>query len=251
MKKIYNISCVIIVKNAELTIQRTLDSLVKFDDVIIYSNDCTDNTHKIVRAYANVNLIEGVFLGFGPSKNEAAKHSKYDWVLSLDADEVVSNDFVQELENLQLNTESVYTILRENYYKDFQIKHCWGNDIITRLYNKKVTRFTDKNVHESIVSDGFNVTSLNAAVRHYPYQTITDFIIKLDRYSTLYASDNYQIKKSSPIKAILNANYSFIKTYMIKKGFLDGYPGLVIAFSHMATTFYKHIKLYELNKTLK
>ena len=250
-KKIKNISCVIIVKNAELTIKNTLDSLEAFDDIVVYSNGCTDSSNEIAKIYSNVNLIQGEFLGFGPTKNKAADLSKYDWILSLDADEVLSENFIKTLKKTALNTNSVYTILRENFYKDFQIKHCWGNDIITRLYNKKMTAFTDKNVHESIVSDGFNVVHFNDPIKHYPYSTITDFIIKLDRYSTLYANDNAGKKKSSPLKAILSAKFAFFKTYFMKIGFLDGYPGLIIAFSHMATTFYKHMKLYEKNKTLK
>lgn len=250
-KKIKNISCVIIVKNAELTIKDTLDSLADFDDVVLYSNGSTDRSNEIAKQYCNVNLVQGEFLGFGPTKNKAASLSKYDWILSLDADEVLSEEFIKTLKRTTLNTNSVYTILRENFYKNFQIKYCWGNDIITRLYNKKMTAFTDKNVHESIVSEGFNIVHFNDPIKHYPYSTITDFIIKLDSYSTLYATDNSGKKKSSPLKAILNAKFAFFKTYFMKRGFLDGYPGLIIAFSHMATTFYKHMKLYEKNKLLK
>ena len=88
-------------------------------------------------------------------------------------------------------------------------------------------------------------------MEHYPYSTVTDFIVKLDRYSTKFAQDNVGRKSSSPLKAFFNSQFSFLKTYFIKRGFLDGYAGLVIAFSHMATNFYKYIKLYELNKELK
>jgi hypothetical protein len=71
---------------------------------------------------------------------------------------------------------------------------------------------------------------------------------KLDIYSSEFARDNVGKKQSSPIKAVLNGGFSFFKTYFMKRGFLDGYAGLVIAFSHMATNFYKYIKLYELNQ---
>jgi glycosyltransferase involved in cell wall biosynthesis len=92
--KIKNISCVIIVKNAELTIKDTLDSLADFDDIVVYSNGCTDKSNEIAKKYSNVNLIQGEFLGFGATKNKAANLSKHDWVLSLDADEVLSEDFI-------------------------------------------------------------------------------------------------------------------------------------------------------------
>ena len=249
--KINNISCVLIVKDAEHTIKKVLESLKVFDDVVVYSNNSTDKTNEIAKSFRNVNLVQGEFLGFGPTKNKAATYASNDWILSLDADEVLGDEFLLNLINLNLDENSLYTILRTNYYKDTQIKHCWGNDIIVRIYNRTKTSFTNKKVHEKIIDDNFNIEQIDGIVKHYPYSTITDFIVKLDRYSTIFAQDNAGKKNSSPLKAILNAKFSFFKTYFIKKGFLDGYAGLVIAFSHMATNFYKYIKLYELNKELK
>ncbi len=248
--KIRHISCVIIAKNAEATLINTLDSLKSFADIVLYNNDSTDKTEEIARNYANVNLVQGEFIGFGSSKNKAANFAQNDWILSLDADEVLSNEFIQNIKQTALDEECVYTILRENYYQSTIIKHCWGQDIISRIYHKKQTAFTDKKVHESIMTDGFNIKPMSGAIKHTPYSTITDFIIKLDRYSTLYATENMGKKTSYPFKAIMNAHFAFFKTYFLKKGFLDGYPGLLIAFSHMATTFYKHMKLYEMNKNL-
>lgn len=245
---IENISCVIIVKDGFSTIKRTLDSISSFKDVVVYDNGSTDGTIEVVKNYTNVNLVQGDFSGFGPTKNRAISFANNDWILSLDSDEVLSEEFITNIKKIILSDNSVYTILRENYYKDVHVKHCWGNDIIVRVFNRSKTLFTDEKVHEKVIDKGFNTLSINGAVKHYPYSTITDFIVKLDRYSTIFANDNIGKKSSSPLKAILNANFSFIKTYFLKRGFLDGYAGLVIAFSHMATNFYKYIKLYELNK---
>ncbi|OQK16606.1 glycosyl transferase [Methyloprofundus sedimenti] len=249
--KIQHISCVIIAKNAASTLTNTLDSLACFDEVVLYNNNSTDSTQDIAISYPNVKLIQGEFIGFGPSKNKAAGFSKNDWIISLDADEILSDDFIQNLQQTKLNELCIYTILRENYYQSAKIKYCWGKDIIPRLYNRNKTAFTDKNVHEAIIEDGFHIKHIKGAIKHYPYGTISDFIIKLDRYSTLYAEDNAGKKSTSPLKAIINAHFAFFKTYVLKLGFLDGYPGLIIAFSHMATTFYKHMKLYAMNKSLK
>lgn len=243
-----DISCVIIVKNAASTITKTLESLKYFSDVVVYDNGSTDGTLEIVKNYSNVNLVKGEFLGFGPTKNLASTFAKNEWVLSLDADEVLSDEFVENLSKLQLDEKNIYTILRQNYYKDVHVKHCWGNDIIVRLFNRTKTAFTDEKVHEKVIEKGFNIVQINGSVLHFPYSTITDFIIKLDRYSSIFANDNIGKKGSSPAKAFFNAAFSFFKTYFLKRGFLDGYAGLVIAFSHMATNFYKYIKLYELNK---
>jgi glycosyltransferase involved in cell wall biosynthesis len=250
-KLIDNISCVIIAKNAESKLKEVLDALKDFNDVVIYSNSSTDKTDEIALSYKNINLIKGDFLGFGATKNAAADYAKNDWIFSLDADEVLSQEFTNNLKNTILDKNNVYTILRTNFYKTTQIKHCWGNDIIVRIYNKSITSFSDKKVHESVIHSGLNISSIDGTVMHYPYSDISDFIIKLDRYSTIFAQDNLGKKNSSPLKAIANGSFSFFKTYFLKRGFLDGYAGLVIAFSHMATNFYKYIKLYELNKELK
>ena len=250
MIKIQNISCVIIAKDAQATLNATLDSLQNFEDVVLYSNNSTDKTDEIASSYSNVNLVVGDFLGFGQTKNRAATYSKNHWILSLDADEVLSDEFVKALSELTLSDSKLYSITRENYYKKRVVKYCWGKDIIVRVYNKTKTSFTDKKVHESIIRDGFEVQNISETVRHYPYSTVTDFIVKLDRYSSIYAEDNVGKKSSSPIKAFFNGIFSFFKTYFLKRGFMDGYAGLIIAFSHMATNFYKYIKLYEKNMEL-
>ncbi|RLA25814.1 MAG: glycosyltransferase family 2 protein [Gammaproteobacteria bacterium] len=248
---IKNISCVIIAKNAESTIENTLTSLAILDDIVVYNNGSTDTTYDIAKKFHNVNLVQGEFIGFGPTKNKAASFAKHDWILSLDADEVLSSAFIDSLKRLDLDENNIYTILRENFYRSRQIKYCWGNDIIPRIYNKQTTSFTNKNVHEGIIVEGLHIKHIDGVIKHYPYSSMTDFIIKLDRYSTLFAIDKQGKKSSSPLKAICKANYDFFKTYVLKRGFLDGYPGLLIAFSHMATTFYKHMKLYEMNKNLQ
>lgn len=248
---IKNISCVLIVKNGASTIDATLGSLKSFENVVLYDNGSTDETLEIAKRYSNVTIFQGEFLGFGETKNLACSFAKNDWVLSLDADEVLSDEFIKNLTSIELNDKNIYAILRENYYKNTQIKHCWGDDIIVRLFNKTKTAFTKERVHEKVIEEGFDIAPINGSVKHYPYATITDFIIKLDRYSSEFAISNIGKKNSSPAKAFFNGIFSFFKTYFIKRGFLDGYAGLIIAFSHMATNFYKYIKLYELNKERK
>ena len=250
MNKI-NISVVILASNSEATIKNTLNSLKNFDDVVVYINNSTDDTLKISKSFNNVNIVNGEFRGFGWSKNKAATFAKYDWILSLDSDEVLSKDFVKNLQNLTLDKKVVYRIYRVNFYKDYEIKHCWGDEKIERLYHRKVTSFTNDSVHERIITNNLNIKDLKGKVFHYPYSSIEQFVEKANRYSTLFAKNNVGKKSSSPTKAFFNSIYSFIKTYIFKKGFLDGYVGLVIAYSHAVTNFYKYIKLYELNLQYK
>ncbi|SMN15304.1 Lipopolysaccharide core biosynthesis glycosyltransferase, group 2 family protein [uncultured Candidatus Thioglobus sp.] len=242
------ISIVIIVKDGEKTIENTLNALSQFSDVVVFDNGSTDSTIEISQKFQNVNLIQGDFTGFGPTKNKAATFAKNKWILSLDADEVISKDFANNLKEMHLNQQTIYQIFRKNYYKYTHIKHCWNNDKIVRLYHSQQTKFDKKKVHEKILSQGLNVELLTGYIDHYPYDSISDFVKKLDTYSSEFARDNTGKKRSSPVKAVLNGGFSFFKTYFLKRGFLDGYAGLVIAFSHMATNFYKYIKLYELNQ---
>jgi glycosyltransferase involved in cell wall biosynthesis len=243
-----NVSAVMIVKNGVRTIQKSLESLKAFDDVIVYDNGSTDGTQLIASKFPNVRLIEGEFDGFGTTKNRAASFAKHDWVLVIDSDEVVDEELFGALKTQTLDPHTIYIVNFLAYYKDIPIRHCgWNNQKIRRLYNKTVTRFNDNFVHENIIDDGMKKLPIAGNMKHYSYMDISDFIVKLDRYSTLFATDNVGKKSSSPAKAIFNGLYSFFRTYVLKRGFLDGYAGLIIAFSHMATNFYKYIKLYEMN----
>ncbi len=247
-----NISVVIIVKNAQDTILSVLKSLEMFSDVILYENGSNDDTVKIAQEFTNVNLIKGSFVGFGPTKSLASTFAKNDWILSLDADEVLSSELVNSIKNLNLENNTVYSIKRGNYYKSQKIKYCgWGEERIPRIYNKKVTNYNDSLVHEKIVTKDLNIVVINGELQHYPYSCISQFVQKADSYSTIFARDNAGKKSSSPAKAFFNGMYSFFRTYFLKKGFLDGYVGLIIAYSHMVTNFYKYIKLYEANKELE
>lgn len=248
---INTISVVIIAKDAQETIKACLESLKDFEEVILYLNNSSDKTKEIAELYRNVQIIKGDFIGFGETKNRAGSYAKNRWIFSLDSDEVLTQELIETLKTFQPQPQTLYAIDRSNYYKTQQIKHCWGNDILVRLYNRTETEFSPHKVHEYIIEKNLTKTILKGRLKHYPYNNMSDFIVKLDRYSTIFAQENTGKKNSSPLKAILNAHYSFFRTYILKRGFLDGYAGLVIAFSHMATNFYKYMKLYEANKALK
>ncbi len=249
---ITNISAVVLAKNNESTIYNTLKALEIFEDVVVYDNGSNDNTIQIAKTFSNVNLIQGEFKGFGWSKNRAANFAKNNWILIVDSDEVVDAKLLQTLQTKKLDEHTVYILNFRAFYKNIEVKYCgWNNQKIKRLYNKNITRYNDNDVHEDIITKSLKIELLEGNVLHYSYQSIEQFVNKANTYSTLFAKNNAGKKSSSPTKAFFNGVYSFIKTYFFKQGFLDGYVGLVIAFSHMATNFYKYIKLYELNKELK
>ena len=251
MDNFANISCVIIVKNGAATLAPTLASLHTFKEVILYDNGSTDGSQDIALQFSNVTLVTGDFLGFGDTKNKAASYATNDWILSLDADEVLSKDFINNLKSIPLNEQHVYQIVRTNFYAQREIKYCWKKEKIVRLYSRNQTAFNQNKVHEFVISDHLKVQTLEGMVEHYPYQNISNFIQKSDHYSTLFAQENVGKKSSSPAKALLNALFVFLKKYIIKRGFLDGYPGLLITAAHVSTNFFKYLKLYEANLALK
>lgn len=243
-----NISVVIIVKDGARTIEECLKSLENFDDVVVFDNGSTDGTQTLCNAFLNVNLVEGDFIGFGPTKKLASTYAKHDWILSLDSDEIMTPKGVNILKTKELSADTVYSIKRINYYKKIEIKYGWSNDILPRLYNRKRTNISNKMVHEGVVTDGMKVEYLDLWVKHLRYSSMSEFIIKADQYSTLFAEQNTGKQSSSPLKAIGHSIFAFIRKYIFKLGFLDGYPGLIMAYSNMIENFYKYMKLYELNR---
>ncbi len=246
-----NISVVIIVKDGIRTIRKCLDALSDFNDIVVFDNGSTDGTQEICRQYDNVNLVEGEFIGFGPTKKLASTYAKHEWILSLDSDEIVTASFVETLQSKNLDPDTVYSIKRINFYKDIEIKHGWSNDILPRLYNREKTNISDKMVHEGVMTEGLKVEYLDISLKHERYSSISEFIRKADHYSTLFAEQNVGKRKASPLKAIGNSSFTFIRKYFFKLGFLYGYPGLIMAYTNMIENFYKYMKLYELNKELK
>jgi glycosyltransferase involved in cell wall biosynthesis len=228
---------------------RALESLRDFSDVVVLDNGSTDSSKEIAHRYPNVRFYDGAFEGFGPTKNKAVALAKHDWVLVVDADEAVEPKLSNAIHAADLDPRTIYLLNFKAFYKNRQVKHCgWNDQKIRRLYNRTYTQFTSNHVHENLIGTGMQLKDLEGgSILHYSYHTLSDFIIKIDRYSTLFAESHKDKQAASPAKALISGIYSFFRTYFIKRGFLDGYVGLVIAFSHMATNFYKYMKLYESN----
>lgn len=242
------ISVTILTKNSEKYLKEVLQSLQQFPEVVIYDNGSTDCTLSIATQFSNVHIVEGFFEGFGPTHNKASNNARYDWILSIDSDEIVTTEMVKEIFNLSLQPNCVYSFPRHNYFNGKWIKGCgWYPDRQIRLYNRSITEFTHEQVHEKIISDQQNHISLNGAIQHYSYSSIGDFLSKMQAYSTLFANQYAGIKQSSLSKAILHGAFSFFKSYFIKRGFLDGYEGFLISAYNGHTAFYKYLKLLEAN----
>lgn len=239
------ISVTILTKNCPEYLDEVLNALRDFDEVLILDNGSTDNTLELAAAHPNVTIHHSPFIGFGPLHNKAVELAKHDWILSLDADEVASPDMVKQIHELSLDPRSVYRFARHNYYKGQWIKGCgWYPDRQLRLFNRKHTQFTNAQVHESVITTGLKVQTLPGHIKHYSYATVSDFLRKMQHYSDLFAHERHGTR-SSMSKAILHGLFTFFKSYILKRGILDGAAGFEISLYNANTAFYKYLKLAE------
>jgi glycosyltransferase involved in cell wall biosynthesis len=235
--------------NSEETLKKTLDSTRSFPEVLIYDTGSKDSTLNIAKGYPNVRIISGPFEGFGKTHNTASQYASYDWILSLDSDEVLSQELIEELHRFTPEENTVYSLQRSNFLHGKQIKWCggWYPDWVVRVYNRNTTRFTNDEVHETVITTGQKVIPFSGPVLHTPYRKISDFLSKMQMYSTLFAEQHKHQKKSSLGKAILHGLSAFLKSYFCKRGFLGGSEGFIISLYNGQTTFYKYLKLWEIN----
>jgi glycosyltransferase involved in cell wall biosynthesis len=246
------ISVTMLTKNSQRHLEASLKALEAFDEVLVLDNGSTDSTIEIAKSFSNVTLIKHDFIGFGALKNLAAQKAKNDWILSIDSDEIVTPKLIEKIKQLdssKINT--LYSFPRLNHYRGKVVKCCgWSPDIVRRLYNKTYTRFSDAQVHESLITPPDSITRfIDAELWHYPFESAEELIEKMQRYSTLYALQSD--KPSSPIKAFSRASFGFFKNFFLQKGFLYGYEGLLISVSNANGIFYKYMKIYEKQKAHK
>jgi glycosyltransferase involved in cell wall biosynthesis len=247
------VSVTMITRDASRYLAESLGALKHFDEIIVLDNGSVDETIEIARRFSNVKVFESPFIGFGPLKNLAASYAKNDWILSVDSDEVFSEELVDEIFSLGLDKKRVYAIVRDNYYRQKLIRCCgWEDDRVDRLYHRKEVRFNDNQVHESLIfPEGAARVTLQYRFKHYTYRSSEELIAKMQHYSTLWARDFTGKKSASPVKAALRSLFAFVKFYFFKKGFLNGYEGLLISVTNANNVFYKYIKLYEANRESK
>lgn len=240
------ISVCILTKNAAPTLKAALDSVQSFPEVIILDNGSTDETLNLAKTYPNVRIFSLPFIGFGPLRNKAAKFASHDWILCLDSDEVLSPALVQELHFLRLEPQTAYFFPRHNYYNGKRILGCgWDPEKIARLYHRGSAGFSESQVHEKLIANQF--IHLNAPILHTPYRSTSDFLSKMQHYSTLFAQQHEGKKHSSFAIALAHGLYAFFRSYILKKGIFCGKEGFLISLYNANTTFYKYLKLAELN----
>lgn len=250
---IEHISVVIITRDAAHIIEETLRGLSGFSDIVIYDNGSQDATIDLARQFPNARIIIGEFNGFGPTKREATRHAKNDWVLSLDADEVPSLALIERLKLWpeDSNPHHVGVILRENYFMGKRItRGGWGNDWLVRLFHRNIYNFDDSQVHEKIKLDQYaEKVRIAEPLEHQAITELNQFLSKINQYSDLRSfapKHNY-----NPAFIFIKAIFAFLRSYVLRGGWLCGWRGLVIAVADANGVFWKYIKAYVRRKDLE
>lgn len=247
------ISVIIIVKNAQNTLPECLNSLKEFGEIILLNNESTDDTLKIAKEFqkefAHLYIYESKFIGFGALKNLALSHAKNEWILNIDADEILEKETKEELKKLEIKEQSILALPRKNLYKGEWIKACgWWPDHVLRVFNKKHTKFNENLVHESLILyPNTQKVYLKNGLKHFAFESIDDLLDKLQKYSRLWALQNLH-KESGICKAFVRGFWTFFRNYALKKGIFYGYKGFIISVCNGLGAFFKYMKLYELKK---
>ena len=242
------ISATVLTRNSAAHLDEVLDALRWCDEVVVLDTGSSDATLDIANRYPNVTLerLAGPFPGFGPAHRQAVQRARNDWILSIDSDEVVSRALVDEIGRIALDSGCVYSIPFENYFNGRFITSCgWHPDRHERLFDRRVTNFCASLVHEKVDTRQLAVLRLQAPIQHYSYDGTDDFLRKMRAYSQLFAEQNVGRKSATPWKAVRHSLWAFLKSYVLQRGFSQGYEGLAISAYKAHTVFWKYLCLYE------
>lgn len=248
------ISATIITKNESRHIGSCIEALLWADEIIILDCGSTDGTQDICKKYGpKVKLHETDWPGFGKQKNRALDLATSDWILSIDADEIITPELKAEILSATTNNDYIaYQIPRLTYFYNRPIRHCFKSDrdAPIRLAKNGRCRFSEDIVHEKMIVDG-KIKKIKNELHHFSYYNLEGSINKINSYSTLNALKLSQTqKRTNAFQVLAHAIWTFIKIYFLNLGFLDGWPGFLIAFSNSEGTFYKYAKLLEKNHHL-
>lgn len=248
------LSVVIITFNEEANIRRCLESVKNVaDEIVVVDSYSTDATQQICQEY-QVKFIQQKFLGYVEQKNFANTQASYDWILSLDADEALSETLQKEILQLkqQKITADAYSMPRLTNYLGKWIRHTdWYPDRKIRLFNRKSACWKGNNIHEAVEVQlpQASIVKLKGDILHYSYYSIEQHIAQLNHFTTIMAETFVKNGKKAPLyKLFVNPVWKFFYSYFFRLGFLDGYHGFVVCAVSSFATFVKYIKIRDLCK---
>jgi glycosyltransferase involved in cell wall biosynthesis len=243
------ISVYIIAFNEREKIRDCINSVLWADEIIVADSYSTDGTTEIAQELG-AKVIQISFNGYGALRNDAISHCNGDWILSLDSDERCTINVRDEIISTVSKTSlDIFKIPRKNYFMGRWIKYSgwYPNFRQPQLFRNGMMTYSMDSVHEGFVKNSNKkIGILKNCIWQFPFKNTEEIIHKANRYSTLGVIDlTKKGVKGSIFMAFTHGLWSFIKHYIFKLGFLDGGPGLVIAFGNFEGTFYRYVKLTE------
>lgn len=246
-----SLSVIVITRNEAAAIERCLSSVAWADEIIVFDTVSDDGTPDIARRLRARVESAPDWPGFGPQKNRALALATGDWVLSIDADEWVTPELRAEIEHTMAIPDHcpAYRMPRLSSYCGRTMRHSgWWPDHVTRLFQRGAARFSDDLVHEKLLVDGV-VATLREPLRHEAIVDLEDALAKMNAYSTAGARMMHTRGKSASLTgAVLHGVWTFVRTYLLRAGFLDGREGFMLAVSNAEGAYYRYLKLMLLSK---
>jgi len=241
------VSAVIIALNEERNIAACLESLRWADEIVVVDSGSTDGTQAIARRFTD-KVFEVPWAGFGPQKQAAVDRAGHDVVFNIDCDERVTAELAEEIGRVlsEPGMAAAYSVPRRTFLGGKEIRHCgWYPDRTTRLFDRRHARFSDDLVHERVEVSGPR-RDLRHPMLHHAFAGIGDIVAKMNRYSDLSARQMFDRgRRCGILDLTLRPAFAFLKTYLLRLGFLDGVEGLVISATTGWLVFAKYAKLRE------
>jgi glycosyltransferase involved in cell wall biosynthesis len=247
---VHRLSAVVITLDEESSLARTLDSVAWCDEIVVMDSGSTDRTVEIAQSYPNCRVITQPFLGYGPQKCKAVAAASHDWILSIDADEVLDERLqasLQEWRRSGTDEPAGYYVRRQLHFMGRQFAH--GNESrnkVLRLFDRRRGSFDDAPIHERVGIPG-PAGSLQGRMIHYTYRDLGEYFAKFNRYTTLMASQlRDRGRRASMAGIVLRMPATFFVYYFLRGNWMNGFPGFVWSLLAANYRTVKYLKLYEL-----
>ncbi len=245
------LSVLVLTLNEERNIVDCLESVRWADEIVVLDSGSSDRTVDIARRYTD-RVIQAEWKGYGQTRNAGLELVTGEWVLWLDADERITAGLAAEIRRLLGATPdsvSAYRIARRAYFLGRWIRHCgWYPSRAVRLFRRARGRFTETAVHERLLVDG-GIAETTHDILHFTDPDLHHYLTKFNRYTTLAADDLQAGGRRFGLSDVLfRPAFTFLKMYMLRRGFLDGMPGFILCVLSSTYVFVKYAKLWELQR---
>jgi len=245
------LSVAVITKNEAAVIRRCLESVSWADEVVVVDSGSTDGTAQISTQLGAKVHVTTDWPGFGPQKNRAVGLATGDWVLSIDADEWVTPELRTEISSCIANPgpHAAFRIPRASSFCGRVMRHSgWWPDPVLRLFARGRARFSDDLVHERLIVDG-GVGALHHALMHESFTSLEEVVRKMNQYSSAGAQMMAAGGRGGSLaSAVSHGAWTFMRTYFLQAGFLDGREGFMLAVSNAEGVYYRYLKAWLLGK---